>query len=244
MRKDYLKVENDVVYVNSPMIKIYIPKSYFTKTLAKYVGDKINTFGVFKFKTFISNSDDSKGQIHTFKYPSMINIEYRYISEELLDLGEGGRMPYVVLTLEQGMVFLENINHIQSHENVEAFLNHLNYSRTTNIGYSELIDMFHKVNTMNGVHLGVPSVLLEMMVAELCRSPKNLNKAFRFAINSKAEMTDLSYKMVGIKNLPHFNSTFTSLAFEDLAKSVLMSVKRTKTKENEEYSPIEKAIYY
>ena len=244
MKKDFLKVEKDVVYVNSPMIKIYIPKSYFTKTLAKYVGDKVNTFGVFKFKTFISNSDKSKGQIHTFKYPSMINVEYITKEEELVDVGEGGKMPYIVLTLEKGMVFLESVNHIQNHENVEAFLNHLNYSRTTNIGYSELMDMFHKVNDMNGVHLGVPSVLLELMIAELCRNPNNLSEAFRFAINKDKKMTDLSYKMVGIKNLPHFNSTFTSLAFEDLSKGILMSVKRTKTKENEEYSPIEKAIYY
>lgn len=244
MKNNFLKTIGDVVYVDVPILRIFIPKSYFEKGMAKYVGERVNTFGIFKFATYNSDAPTSKGTVHSFKYPAMVNVPFVDQDNQYLDLGEGGKMNYVVLTLEKGMIFLENVNHIKNHENVEAFLNHLNYSRVTNLKYSEMINIFHKVNSMNGVKIGTTSVILEMMISELCRNPNNLGESFRFALNKNKDIGDLAYRMVGIKNLPHFNSTFTSLAFEDLSKGILMSVKRTKTGEQEEYSPIEKSIFY
>lgn len=79
----------------------------------------------------------------------------------------------------------------------------------------------------------------------MCRSSKDESIPFRKEIakpNSKANQ--YSYKPINIKKLPSINSTFTSLAFEDINASIISSIRKTKDGEEENISPVEQVIKY
>lgn len=239
---NYLYKKNDGIYVTSPMIKVYILSDYFDKNMASKEGTMLRTYGIFRFSVHRSDSEDSTPEFHDFKYPESILMQFETDEKKIMDIGKGMK-EYRVITLLEGMKFMNTAIHIQKVSGIDGFLQHMNYSRVSNVPYDDMLTLMNRASKMNGVNLGVPSMILEGIVSELCRNPNNFSESFRkIAGDIGVGMDD--YKMVGLDNLAHFNSTFTSIAFENLNKGILLSAKRERYNDPQQKSPIEKTIYY
>jgi len=243
MDKKYFIKKNGKFLVNVPVMKLYVPETYFKNNMAMEQGSDFKIYGIFKFSIHDKISDNKATKYHLLKYPTFITVNYDSIVKADLDLGNGIVDKYRVIILTEGMVFLKSDKHIQSVKDVKMFLDLLNYGRLNILKYSELIKLFHLSTQLNKIDLGVPSVVLEMMVAELCRVYNKYDTVFR-TIAGKPNVSDDLFSMITLKDLAHFSSTFTSLAFEDMNKGILMSVKRQKFGDSDKVSPVEKLIHF
>lgn len=96
---------------------------------------------------------------------------------------------------------------------------------------------------MNGVHLGVPSVIEELILSATYRDKNDLTKKFSNTIGKDpTKVSQFDYKMVSVRQICQFTSTFTGITFEDIDSMITSSLNRARNKTEEKPSPIEKII--
>jgi hypothetical protein len=234
----FFKTENNVIKVACPYLRIYIPNSYFEEEIAELVGTQIETIGIFYMSAH--NTEDEpleKGKISSLKLPSSITISPTRKEKMRLFIGDSDEI-FTVLYFTKGEIFLPTAEVLQTPKNTLSFINLLHYGKLpANISYPEIITIYRKNLAMNNVNLKVPSVLLESIISELCRSKNNRNLPYRL---DKGK----GFTYAPIKMLPHLNSTFASLSFEDPNKGIALSIKRTKDNKEQALTSVEKVIKY
>jgi len=232
------KTINNSIKVACPNLRVYIPNSYFEEEIAEYVGSNIETIGVFYMSVHQKDTDPlTKASLHSLKIPSNITIFSDKKEKLRLKLGDVEEI-YTVLYFYENDIFLATDNIIQSPKNTLNFINLLHYGKLPqNIEYSEIINIYRENLELNSVNLKVPSVLLEAIISELCRSKKDRNLPYRLD-------RSMGFTYAPIKMLPHLNSTFASISFEDPNKGIALSIKRTRDNKEQTLSSIEKVIKY
>lgn len=234
------KTINSVVKVAAPNLRVYIPNSYFEEGIAEYVGSNIETLAIFYMSIHKNDTEAvTLSSLHSLKLPATITIYATKKEKQKLRLGDIEEM-YTVLHFYEDEVFLPSTRTVQNTvQNTLNFINLLHYGKLPqNIKYEEIINIYRKNLELNKVNLKVPSVLLESIISELCRSKKDRNIPYRL------DKTMSGFSYAPIKMLPHLNSTFASLSFEDPNKGIALSIKRTRENKEQALSPIEKVIKY
>jgi len=236
--KIFKKVGNTVI-VNVKNLRVYIPNSYFENEIAEYIGSNIETIGIFYFSVHNDENEDySKGNIHSLKIPSMITLYTEKIEKLKLSINKQDEEIYTILSFNLNDVFLQNTHIIKSPKNTLSFINLLHYGKLpSNIKYEEIISIYRTNLQLNDVNLKVPSLILESIISELCRDKNDRNIPFRLSKGNE-------FSYAPIKMLPHLNSTFSSISFEDPNKGLALSIKRTKDNKEQALSPVEKVIKY
>lgn len=233
----------DSLIVNVDYLRIWLPKAYFENGIANFMGNYIETLGV--FYTSIHGSaelDGSLNNLQLIKLPMVIKFMFNDAVDIEYEIG-GVVDKYKSVLLKKGAVFMADINLPMSVDNVDKFLNMLNVGRLPHIEYHKLMQLFYNVLEVNNFNLKTSSFVLEAWVAELQRDKNNIIEPFR-RIHDRKGVTELDYKPVNIKNLAHINGSFSSLAFEDFNKGVTISVERSKTGKPDRESPLEKILQY
>jgi hypothetical protein len=248
MKYGFLKKIDNTVFFDGEYMEIYIPKEYFAKGIAEYHGDKISTLGIFNFVIYTQPKDTkNKGELHLLKLPMEIKFEFNSfhdITTKLqADLDED---EYRVFELNKGSIFIDNVVKEQSAENSKKFIYLLHGGKLPKaLKYQDIIDLYHESIGLNRVSLNNPSVIFEMIIAELCRYKSNIEVPFRMMIGKdNAKVTEYDYNNINLKKLPSINSTFNAMTFEDINQSIISSIKKTRNKETENPSPVEKIIKY
>ena len=248
MKHNFLINDNDVIRFNGDIMKIYLPKYYFEKNIAQFDGNKINTIGVFLFETntFEKEEKEEKGIFHTLKLPIRMIFEFDDMGSYKGKLKpEIDEEEYNVFILNKGNIFLSSCNVEQNINSCKDFIFMLHGGNLPSIiPYEEIVNLYLGTLDINGINLGVSSFICELTISELMRDKNNLRDPFRKKINKDSKVNNLSYKNINLKNIPQFNSTYASLAFEDMNQSLITSIKKTKNNEKEVESPIEKTIKY
>ena len=150
---------------------------------------------------------------------------------------------YFSMEFSPGDIFFESTLITKEKHNVENFFNLILSGRMMKgIKYEELPRLLLDNAKMNGINYGVSACIMEVVVSELCRNPNNLEEAYRF-IAGKENNPD-PYKLISIKKIAQFNSTFTSITFEDFNTALTMSVNKAREHRKETESPMEKIIYF
>jgi len=236
---NFFKRSNKELLVNCTELKVYIPNSYFINEIAELVGSKVDTIGIFYFSIHgTENEDISKGVLHYLKLPSVITLAPKFMTKQRLKIKDNPEEIYSVLHFSMGDVFLESVEIIQSTLNTISFINLLHSGKLpTSIKYHEIIELYRENLTLNDVNLKVPSLVLEAIISELCRSKTNQNLPHRRDL-------ERDFEFYPIKMLPHLNSTFASLSFEDPKKGLTLSIKRKRDGREQNISPVEKVIKY
>ena len=243
MKYSWLKKVDDTIYFDGYLMEIYLPKYYFDKNVAKFIGNKINTLGLFEFRVI-----DEKGKVekHTFKLPMNVIFEFDDYRSENIARSEDEVEPNYIFTLQNGMMFLDSVKKEQSGANSKNFIFSLHSNKLpSTLPYSDIIKLYFDNLILNKVNIGNPGCILEMTVAELCRSKDDVSVPFRKIIGENFKGTnDIDYKMTNVKNLPPINSTFAALSFENMDDSILSSIRKSINGEKEIVSPIEKITKY
>lgn len=242
----FFKEVGDKLVLDANYMEIYLPEEYFTNKIASTMGTSVRTLGIFHFGIYASDViKEGDGKIYSLNLPLFIslNLKDMYKTKKKLKK-ELQTTDYNVLTYHKGDVIIEELNLIQDSEAVAKFINLLHSGKLpSDIPYDKVISLYHDTLAFNGVDIGVPSFVLEIIIADLYRNRRDISKPFRLeAGKGKASMYD--YETVNIKAIPALNSTFTAISFENMDQSIIASINRSRENIPELVSPVEKTIKY
>lgn len=237
---DYFKADNKFIYLEAPRAEFYIPEYYFEGTgdFAKDNGSQIKTIGLFEVGFF---EGDKLIEYRILNLPTWIDLfvndsETREISLPRMDKPDKFR----VLHYNKGnKIMYADI--IENSTNVESFLYFVTKGKVPNlIPYEEAINVWRKNQELNSIHLGVPSIIEELVLATSYRYKKDPSIKFAQIIgDDKNNVSQYDYTMNNIRQICQYASTFTAMTFEDIDSMITTSLNRTRNKSSEAYSPVE-----
>lgn len=223
--------------------EIYIPTYFFDKgnkkAIAMDLGDRIKVVGLLYLVV--------DGESYLIKMPTYFEFQFSEMEKRKLKLTKD--IPdeeYTVYILKKGDALQYDVLHVINFEDFELFFNKLisGGKMPPYMNYGDILEIFLNAMDTNGVAgLDVGAVLLEMFLSELYRNKNNMNEPFRLTANEK---NGFNGRMINIKKVPQFNSTFTGLTGEDTTMQIVAAIARNRdpNKSKERESPVEKMIKY
>jgi len=239
----YFKSDDEFIYLDAPYAEFYIPMDYFDESMkfAEDMGQTIKVMGVFDISIFMSD-DDKRDEL--FKIPTMINLFVHDQETRVVNIpGHNEAIQCKVLKYVQG-------NKIMSDRIIEDSQNALQFAQfvtkgklPVNIPYSQSINLWRKNLELNSTHLGVPSVILEMILSGAYRYKNDPTIKFAKIIGKdESGVSEHDYIMASLRRICQYNSTFTAMTYEDIDSMITSSLNRTREKKQEVPSPIEGII--
>ena len=241
---NFLTPKGEALEFSQFQMDIYLPKEYFDSEIASYLGNKVNTTGIFQFKVF-KDKEDKKGRMYQMSLPESIIFEFNDSVEEMLTMGKNkDPEKYIIFSLKKGNLFMETTQLTQFFANTENLVKmHHNGKLPDILAYHEILNMYIDSMRNNSSSLRMPLALIEMIISGLARDKNNLDVPFRKVIGAgKAGEND--YLQMSIKNLAMTNSTFTAITSEDINKAIINSVNKSEYDGVERETPIEKTFKY
>lgn len=228
-------------------MEIYIPKTNFEKGMSSFVGEYLETLGIFNFIVYTEGKESKeKGELHALKLAFKIKIGYSSFFSTKAKLSDDlDEDSYMVFTLNRGDIFVLNTAQEKSSTNtkdVVSLIHGGNLPKST--PYGDVLSSYVDAMNLNGVNLNSQMCIFEFIIAELCRYKNDLNIPFRMIIGKDPTTSEFDYTSINLKRLPSLNSTFGALTFEDINQSIISSLKKNKNGEEEKESPVEKVMKY
>ena len=226
MLPSYMKqVENTLYFSGDGEIIYYIPEKYFDLSVAKIIGEYVETMGIFAYSLF-TKTGITKGVKH-FKCPTIMKCKPSKI-EKLNHFNlQGSKNPdgtYRALHFQDGDELVCELAIPQSVDNVEKFVKLLKGGNLPDyIPYNELQDYMIMNAQLNGFNYKVSNQILGLVISELCRDPKNLSNPFRYT-----KMEDMvAYTSIPINQVPKYTSVYTAITSENPDEAVAAAMTTT-----------------
>lgn len=235
------RIENDRVILNIPYCEFYIPQTYFdsTKEFAVDYSDHVRALGVFPVGIF---KNGKLAEIKNLNAPALIDFKCYDREWKNIEIVPGSPEKVLALKYLKDADICSSLI-VQDVQNGEMFLNAiLGGALPNSIPYSKIINMWRKNQTMNGINFGVASSLLELIISVVCRDKNNPENKFAKVFGKNLAISDYDYKMLNIRQICQYTSTFTSIIYEDIDSMITSSVNRARSGKEEKESPIEKVI--
>lgn len=239
-KKSVFRSEGDYIYLNASYCEFYIPMFYFdsSRKFAEDFNDTIKVLGIFNVGIF---ENGQLKELRTLNLPTIIDINVydSEIREVTMSNGEVAQCK-VVKYLKDSKIMRSVI--FQDDGPVKKYLQFLISGKIPNIiPYSQQLRVWRKNQTLNGIHFGVSSVYLELVLSVVNRNPKKLNEKFSKVAEVNGEF---DYKFASIRQICQYNSTFTALTFEDIDSMITSSLNKSRNNIKERESPIEQIIKF
>lgn len=242
--------DGDYIYLNKPYAEVYIADSLFTKAdqkvtesaIAYQSGTGYMVVGVFDIRFFNSDEEarDSK-PLRTFCYPNVIETQPSDIAiAKIIIRGEEDK--YRIFKYYQGDIIMHAAIK-QSVRNCEQFMGLITSGKIPkSLSYPKIFDTWMKNFEINGISPEVPSVVIQTIIATMCRNPENPREEFR-KIAGKGGNVDLkNYLSVNMNQASAYSSTMSALSFERVTEKLTTSLITTKDGAEQPISPIEKVL--
>lgn len=239
--QNLLKMSGDFYEFTGEELRLYIPESYFEKKLAADYGKYVSVFGLLDVETF--KGGKSLG-MDILNLPTMIEIFPTSMEPMTMTLTgkEEDKEKYYVAKFIGGDKFT-NAAIRQDSSNVELFLKMMTGGKIPkSVPYNKLLDVWQKNLSLNNVNLGVPSTVLEVIIREIYRDPKQPEYTFSKAYNDNPKINQLNYYTANMREVCARNSVFAATTFEDFDQMVNSSINISSYKKSQTVSPIEKII--
>lgn len=238
----YFSENGKAIVLEAPYCEIYLPMNYFTGAngFATDLGNTISTLGIFNIGFF------ENGNLKEMKISNVSTLVELYVYDyevRTIDLpGEPVAVQCKVLKYFKGNEVM-NLYVIEDSVNAESYLNFILKGKIpASVPYDKTLELWWKNQQLNGVHLGIPSVILELILAVAYRNKKNPGEKFAWDYSKDLNVSPYDYIMASIRQICQYASTFTALTFEDMDSMISSSLNRTRGKKPEIESPIEKII--
>jgi hypothetical protein len=233
--------ETNMIYFVGNYMEVLIPSYYFKTRMARIIEDKYETLGIFIIRVYKNEDKKENAITHTYKLPVKITTKPSNSYKDKFTI-KGETNEYTVLQYYKNDVFLCSNIMVQKSQMVTDFINFYHSGKLpTFIDYEDSVKLQLECIRLNKSKFPVPGTLFECIASEILRDSSDVSKPYRFtATNSKNK----NYKPVSMTELPTFNSTFTSVTFEDIDYQLIASVNKTRYNKKEAVSPLEKTIKY
>ena len=241
------------IFINTEYAEAYIPDDLFDSpnedpspsSLAYNTGESVVTIGVFYMRFF--NSDENVNEMRekikprTLNYPNIIETRPSgNITREVLTFN-GITDTYRVLRFYKGDILMESSSK-KSANNVEMFTKLVMAGKMPrSLSYEDLYFAWKKNFEINDVNAKIPPVLLQAIIAKMCRNPANTSEQFRFYAG-KQKVDPYGYIMLSMNQVSAYSSVMSSMSFERFAEKLTTSLIMTKDNIPQEKSPIEQII--
>lgn len=240
---EYFKSDGKFIYLEAEYAEFYIPKYYFDDTgkFAEDLGSTVRALGVFDVGFF---SNGQLKEMRVLNIPTWTDFfvndsEDRNVS---LPRDEEGSVPCKVLKFNKGHRIISS-SIVEDSSNAESYLDFVLKGKVPSIvPYSKSIQIWRKNKELNSVHLGVPSVIEEMILSCAYRDMNNPSRKFAEVIGKDPKVSQYDYIMNNIRQICQYSSTFAGITFEDIDSMITTAINRTRTKGMEQYSPIEELL--
>jgi hypothetical protein len=238
-REDKVDGRNQLTFTGTKL-EIFVPSYYLlpTEELAQIVGNKINSLGIFFFKT------DNK--VYELQIP--VNIMFEFSDQYKVKTRLKPELPimeYDVFVLSKNDAFIYDLYYRQSFDDIMMWISKLvqGAKLPPTLSYNEVFSLYVKALQVTNINsrLGIPALSIEFILSELYRSKQNLNRPFRFAYNGNNEY---GYRMIKITKVPEMNSTFTGLLGEDIKQQLVSAISKYREGRQDRVSPMEKIMKY
>lgn len=240
---EYFRSDKRFIYLEKPYCEFYIPMKYFDGVagFATDFGSTIKTMGVFDVGFF---ENDQLKEMRVLNLPSWITVYVNDFEISNIKLpGEDQEVQCKVLKFYKGNKVM-NATIVEDSENAEMYLKFITNGKVpSSVPYNQSLRLWRKNQVLNGVHLGVPSVIEELILSATYRDKNDQTKKFATVIGADPKhVSQFDYKMVSARQICQFTSTFTAVTFEDIDSMITSSINRARNKTEEKPSPIEKII--
>jgi hypothetical protein len=235
----FLKEEGGQAIVLWNRIDILIPESYFDSQapLVEDLGGCLETICLFDVRA--TETETSKPRLFGVRLPARLLLQYGESSTE----GEGDEQVRV-FTLRAGDVLCKSLSVVQSANNVGEIFRAMVGAKLTGVAYSDFAALFADGAKINGASAGVTRAVLEAVVADMARYPKDINVPLRNALAKSLVKSEDDFTMVKLKDLPRLNGVFSGIGFEDIQLAVQSGVRKTMSGEPQRESPMESILTY
>ena len=242
-------------FINTESAEAYIPDDIFdvptddptASSLAYDTGEYVSTIGIFYMRFYDIDIDDitpeirDKTKLRTMAYPNKIETRpsggFKKLTLELNNEPEKFR----VYRYSKGDIFME-AGSKQSYLNPELFTKLVMSGRLPKtLTYDELYFSWLDSFRLNGVDTGIPPVLMQAVIARMCRAENDVNVQFR-SIAAKKKVNPHSYRMLSMNQVSAYSSVMSSMAFERFSEKLTTSLIMSKEGIRQEPSPIERLI--
>ena len=238
----YFKSDGKFIYTDCEYMEFYIPLSYFdgTTNLAIYNGARINVMGLFNVGIF---EGGKLKEFKLFNVPTWIQIENAEDEIKQVNLPNEDNVPCRIIKYHKGNKVMSS-SVIQDSSNAQTFLKMITSGKIPpSMPYTKTLELWRENQNLSAVNLGVESVIQEIILANAYRDPNNLDKPFATVIGQNKAVSPYAYKMLSIRQICQYSSTFTAMTFEDFDSMVTTSLNRTRSGKEETYSPVEQIIH-
>ena len=239
----YLKVQNNDYIVEAEKINVYIPSYYFGIDMAVELGNQIDTVGIMTLEIWDSNLKTP--ELWEMNCPVFVHVMSTENSKVTRTFSKLDSVPeeYRVFTAHKGEILFKDAIHVQNSKAANRFLTFiLNGKIPNNLKYSELPNNLLQNASFNGVNIGVPDSIVELLMGELARDEKDLRTPFRMVAGKTG--AESGYQTIKINELPAMASTFGGLAFENIGDAILSGLINSKTNREEIIAPTEEILYF
>lgn len=233
----FLKRDGDSLLFNEDgQFIFYVPEIYFDRGDAVVNGEYVNLLGILDYAIF--DSTGKHGPLHRFFFPTVFLCKpsEQAIQKKVKLTASSDPADYRLLIFEKGDAVVVNVKVPENISNVEDFFKIFLTGKlpNTTIKYGHMQDYFTESIALNGSNYGINLQMFGFVIQEVCRDPKDLNKAFRHT-----HFTDeCNYKLINIRDVPKFLSPAISITSENWDNGVIGSIMHPTDIE----SPMEKLI--
>lgn len=223
----------------------YVPANYFNNTsktsYAEYYGQYVSFIGICNWA--IIDKNGKRGDIHPFVFPTMFMCKPDEIdtkSGKNMKLDNTEASDYVLLKFKKDGEVVSDTKVPKDIGNVEMFFKMMIMTAKipTTISYDKLWELFFESGNLNGLSYGLNIQLFGILIAAICRDPKDLSKKF-----CQTNMKDMhNYTPINIKMVPKFISPYTAITSENWDEAIRAAVLMKDDVDKTPVSPLEKII--
>lgn len=229
------------IYLNAQYCEFYVPMSYFDSKWMVQLSDTIKGLGLFNIGIF---ENGELKDIRLLNLPTSVEFFVYDTERRTMNFKGEENVQCLVLKYIKDQKIMESST-IEDSSSSEMYLDIILKGKVPqSIPYTKVLNVWIKNQTLNKVSFGVPSAVLEMILAVCYRDKNNMEQKFSMVIGKDLNVSEWDYKMAKIREICQYASTFSAMTFEDINAMITTSVNRTREKRYEMESPVEKIIKY
>lgn len=240
----------DKILVNVPYAEAYIPKDLFNEddetksSIAVQYADGFKVVGLFNMRFYDSDeAPRDKAPLRTFSFPNMIMTypsDFQIMKLQLLPT-QAEPENYIVMKYYMGDVIMA-AEEVQSPANCTKFLNMITKGKIpSTIPYDKFEAIWQTNFRINKFNPRVPSVILQLIWAEMCRNPNNISEPYRLTYG-KGNADPTGYTETNMNNVAAATSVFSALSFERIKEKLASSLNMTAEGTEQMRSPVEEVL--
>ena len=225
--------KDDIIYVNSYALEIYLPADYMDKAYRgtpfySLIGTQVKFFGVGNMRFYQNEkemSTPSKVTTYPLGFPMIITSEPTEIDiRNVRFTANGPERKCIVLTYYKDDKLMATTKCIINSAHVMMWIARLEGGKLDHLSPETTVSIHSDVQKLNKASLKIPTELEEILIAERYRDPNDRSRKARFS-NADDKNSDryvsLNYREEAMKT-----STYQATMYEDFNTALISSINR------------------